>query len=138
MKANTFIKTVEVSVIGILSIVYILCSTLPVFGQGNFSRNDNYDFTGKHHVWAFGPDIDNFSIKIESNSDFHKNFKLHVKRSRLHLYERLAWKYRIDMNNDGTWEQGWTTSDEKTITYNYPNRIKDSRHNGYLYPFFAS
>ena len=25
------------------------------------------------------------------------------------------------MNNDGIWEQEWTTSNEKTISYNYPN-----------------
>lgn len=122
MKTNSIIKMFDSSVIWVLVIFYILCSNLPVLGQSNFSRNDNYDFTGKHYIRAFGSDLNNFSIKIESNSDFHNNFKLHVIKSRLDLApDYFANKYQVDMNNDGTWEQGWTTSNEKTISYNYPN-----------------
>lgn len=30
-------------------------------------------------------------------------------------------QYRVDMNNDGSWEQNWTTTNEMTISYTYPN-----------------
>ncbi len=89
--------------------------------QLNFSRDDSYDFSGKHYLRAGGSDLDNFNIFIESNSDFRR-FKLHIIKSRLNLGASYsANKYRVDMNNDGTWEQHWTTSNEKTVSYYYPN-----------------
>ena len=106
---------------GILLSVFIIWSYNSVLAQSAFNRNDNYDFRGLHHLSAGGSNPDNFNIFIESDSDFRK-FKLHIKMSRLHLnISWLAINYRVDMNNDGTWELGWTSSDEATVSYNYPD-----------------
>jgi len=101
--------------------VLTFCFSVPLFAQGTFYRNDSYDFTGLHYLKAGGANPDNFNIFIESNSDFRR-FKLHIIRSRLTLGPRaICNRYRVDMNNDGTWEQGWTNSNEITITFFYPN-----------------
>ncbi len=119
MKSVT--KKSKVLLNGILLSIFIICCINSVQAQSDFTRNDNYDFRGLHHLTAGGYNPDDFNIFIESNSDF-RIFKLHIKRSRLALGASWnAFKYRIDMNNDGVWEQNWTTASELTITHNYPN-----------------
>ncbi len=99
--------------LSILSVDYI-------FSQSEFSRNDVYDFSVKHYIRAGGTDLNNFNIFIDDSTEF-TTFKLHVIKSRLNINDQyFANKYRVDMNNDGSWEQDWTTSDEKTIIYTYP------------------
>ena len=120
MKSLT--KKSEVFFWRILLSVFILGFYNSVSAQSAFNRNDNYDFRGKHYLVAGGSSVDNFNLFItEDSSDFRK-FNLHIKKDRLHLSGAwLAWQYRVDMNNDGTWEQGWTTSNEITVSYTYPN-----------------
>ena len=48
MKSNSPIRTYIVSLIFIF--FNILCLIIPVLGQSNFVRNDNYDFSGKHYI----------------------------------------------------------------------------------------
>lgn len=118
---KSFIKIFKISLIEILFSAFIICSTIPVFAQSVFNRNDNYDFRGDHYLSAGGTNPDNFNLFIESESDF-RLFKLHIKKDRLHLGAAwLANQYRVDMNNDGSWEQNWTSSNEITVTYTYPN-----------------
>lgn len=122
LRVSTFKRCCNFSAF-ICSLLLIFVVTSHLSAQSAFYRNDNYDFSGKHYLKAGGFDIDNFNIFIESDSDFRK-FNLHIIKSRLNLgaiYD--ATKYRVDMNNDGTWEQGWTTSNEKTISYTYPNPV---------------
>lgn len=92
-----------------------------ILAQSTFIRNDGYDFTDLHYLKAGGSSPDNFNIFIESNSDFRR-FKLRIIKSRLTLGPRaICNRYRVDMNNDGTWEQGWTNTTDITISYYYPN-----------------
>jgi hypothetical protein len=94
--------------------------------QTAFARDDNFDIQGVHTLWV-PSDPNNFNPVIISNSDFRR-FKLHIIRSRLTLGPRaICNRYRVDMNNDGTWEQGWTNSNEITISFFYPNP-PDGRH----------
>lgn len=140
-------KISEVSVIVTLFFAFVVCSSVSLLAQSVFNRNDGYDFTGEHYLSVAGSDPDNFSISIESNSDF-RLFKLHIKRDHLTLGPRAKCnQYRVDMNSDGTWEQDWTTSDEITVSYNYPNppngisanntitvEIEYADYNGQTYP----
>lgn len=106
----------------LLLMFLVLCFTSTAFTQIDFSRDDSYYCSGKHYLRAFGTSIDNFTINIESDSDFHNKFKLCIIKSRLKLGALwLPYKYRVDMNNDGTWEQDWTSSGDLTISYYYPN-----------------
>jgi|SRR5690606_9934806 len=120
MKSVT--KNYKLSLNGVVLFFFIICVTDSILAQSAFNRNDNYDFRGLHYLAAGGSSVDNFNLFIsEDSSDFRK-FKLHIKKSHLHLSGVwLAWQYRVDMNNDGTWEQGWTTSNEITVSYTYPN-----------------
>lgn len=119
---KSFTELSKIILNGVLLSIFIISFANSVFAQSAFNRNDNYDFRGKHYLTAGGSSVDNFNLFIsEDSSDFRK-FKLHIKKSRLHLSGAwLAWQYRVDMNNDGTWEQGWTTSNEMTVSYTYPN-----------------
>jgi len=119
MKVKHYLKIIRLH---LLLMFLFICFTSSSFAQLDFSRDDNYDFTGKHYLQAFGTDINNFNINIESSSDFHKNFKLRIIRSRLKLGAIYnPYQYRVDMNNDGSWEQNWTSSNDKTVSFNYPN-----------------
>ncbi|MCK6613732.1 MAG: hypothetical protein L6Q47_05800 [Ignavibacteriaceae bacterium] len=103
------------------TIFFIISSSIHTLAQSVFNSNDDYDFTGLHYLTAGGTNPDNFNLFIESNSDFRR-FKLDIAKNRLHLGSTwFAWQYRVDMNNDGTWEQVWTTANEITVSYTYPN-----------------
>ena len=114
------IKTSKIFFVTLLLLAFLISFSMPLLAQSYFSRNDNFDFAGEHYPHAIGVSLDNFSIYISSNSDFPK-FKLHFKKNLLDIALSHAFEYRVDMNNDGTWEQGWTDADELTVTFTYPN-----------------
>lgn len=92
----------------ILFSMLAVCLSSSAFTQSDiFVRNDGYDFTGLHYLKVGGSNPDNFNILITSDSDFRR-FKLQLPgRFRPDPYW-LVNKIRVDMNNDGTWEQDWT------------------------------
>lgn len=96
---------------------------VPLWAQYTFSRNDNHDFRGRHHLVIYGTSFNNVDISINSNSDF-RLFKFHA-RSRYWIELDYAAffiaRLRVDMNSDGTWEQNWTTANEIDVSYTYPN-----------------
>jgi hypothetical protein len=115
-------KIYKISIVVILFFVCVACSSVPLMAQSVFSRNDNYDFRGKHYLNLYGTSLDNVNIFIESNSDF-RLFKLYAK-SRYWIWLNDSYfvtEMRVDMNSDGIWEQDWTTSNEINVSYNYPN-----------------
>lgn len=104
----------------ILFSMLAVCLSSSAFTQSDiFVRNDGYDFTGLHYLKVGGSNPDNFNILITSDSDFRR-FKLQLPgRFRPDPYW-LVNKIRVDMNNDGTWEQDWT--DQATVvSYYYPS-----------------
>jgi hypothetical protein len=116
------LKLYYLSLVIILFVICLSCLSISLLAQTDFSRNDGYDFRGEHYLSARGSDPDHFNIFIESNSDF-RFFKLKIIKNRLTLGTRAYCnKYRVDMNNDGTWELDWTFSDV-TVSFYYPNPI---------------
>jgi hypothetical protein len=116
------LKLYYLSLVVTLFVICLSCLSIPLLAQTDFSRNDGYDFRGEHYLSARGSDPDHFNIFIESNSDF-RFFKLKIIKNRLTLGTRAyCHKYRVDMNNDGTWELDWTFSDV-TVSFYYPNPI---------------
>jgi len=105
----------------LFTVVIVLSTSISAIAQSNFYRDDSFDFRGKHYASTSGSSLDNFDLHIHSTSDFRR-FNLRIIKSRLNLDASFfAFRYRVDMNNDGLWEQNWTSSDDKTISYEYPN-----------------
>ncbi len=64
---------------------------------------------------------------IENPFDFRSNFHLRVAKNEfgLNVWDDLNnfysfHEYRIDMENDGIWEQNWTTDELTELVYDYP------------------
>lgn len=113
MKRLKKIKNLKLFLSFVLSLNFL-------FAQTAFYQDNNFDFRGTHVIRVSGSNLNNFKIFVHSNSDI-KKFKLKIKRSDLSLSPHLlANKFRVDMNNDGVWEQNWTATSEKTIIFDYP------------------
>ena len=100
--------------------LFLLLAIQQVLSQTDFARDDSYDFSGTHYMKKGGNDIDNFNIIVETETEF-THFKLNVKRADLKLNSNaMVHKYRVDMDNNGTWELNWTSADNSMISFDYP------------------
>jgi hypothetical protein len=93
-----------------------LSNSTPNYAQSIFNRNDNYDFAGEHYLARGGTSPTNFNLFISEDSSDFRRFKLHINKNQLNLSYWQAINFRVDMNNDGTWEQNWT-GNETTVSY---------------------
>lgn len=91
--------------------------------QTAFVRDDNFDIQGVHTLWV-PSDPNNFNPVIISNSDFPL-LKLHFRKRDLNLFDLNTGVYwiarRSKVSIDGNTVRDWTTADEITISYNFPN-----------------
>ncbi|MFA6981202.1 MAG: T9SS type A sorting domain-containing protein [Ignavibacteriaceae bacterium] len=104
---------------GIIIYIFINSFTL-VLPQTIFTRDDNFDIQGIHELTA-NTDPILFKLFIDSDSDFPL-FKLHIRKDRLDLTDFRFWlvkKYKVHI--DGVTVQDWTSDNEKTISYVFPN-----------------
>jgi len=103
-------------------IIIFIMAFIGINAQSNFTRNDDFDIQGMHELRVTNENsIIHYSIF--SDSEFPL-FKLHIKKSNLSIYLLpigywIPLQYKIHI--DGITIQDWTTADEITISYNFPN-----------------
>lgn len=114
-------RMVETLFCGVL--ICILISSHSSRSQTAFVRDDVFDIQGVHTLWV-PSDPNNFNPVIISNSDFPL-FKLHFRKRDLNLFDLNTGVYWIAVRSkvsiDGNTVRDWTTADEITISYTFPN-----------------
>ncbi len=118
----------------------IICAIISVLISQDISFTYDNDpmsgITSEHYLiladWGAATTND-VTIVVSNPSDFCQDFKLIIDRNMFDMDIMLdgasiqCSQYRIDMNNDGVWEQNWTNSMTKEISFDY-----EEPSNGYF------
>ncbi|MBT6471339.1 MAG: hypothetical protein HOK52_08780, partial [Candidatus Marinimicrobia bacterium] len=82
-------------------------------------------FYGDNH----GQTVQDIEFYIKNPSDFCQKFSVEIDKSSIedifidNAINLMLNRYRIDMDNDGSWEQNWTSADSKVIDHHYPEPL---------------
>jgi len=107
-----------------LILVILIFGFIPLSGQSNFVRDDGYYFPDTHSLTT-GPDRDEMYLDLRSG--FADNFEITIDPNNIKFdfeywgteYTYEAIHYRLDFNNNGTWETNWLNGTQ-ILSYSFP------------------
>jgi len=115
------------------NMIYLMVFVTGVFSQNlqfNLDVSGGEPISGSHNVKIVNSEIsewNNLGFLVEDPFDFQQNYTIIIDKDK-HSYNVKVgnqWynanKFRVDMNNDGIWEQDWTYANVITVSYDYPD-----------------